>query len=146
MEGQTVDVLGDGAVHPSKTVSSAAITLDRYVTKAHVGLPYTSTLKTLRVDAGSAIGTAQGKLKRISEVTVRLYRSVGLSIGDNELDILPFRSSADEMNEPLPLYTGDKEIEFRGGFDSDGQIIVQQTQPLPQTILGVYATLTTFDQ
>ena len=146
LEGQTVDVLGDGAVHPSKTVSSAAITLDRYVTKAHVGLPYTSTLKTLRVDAGSAIGTAQGKLKRISEVTVRLYRSVGLSIGDNELDILPFRSSADEMNEPLPLYTGDKEIEFRGGFDSDGQIIVQQTQPLPQTILGVYATLTTFDQ
>jgi hypothetical protein len=69
-----------------------------------------------------------------------------LSIGDDSLDVLPFRSSADEMNESLPLYTGDKEIEFRGGFDSDGQIIVKQTQPLPQTILGVFATLTTFDQ
>jgi hypothetical protein len=146
LEGETVDILADGAVHASKTVSSGAVTLDRYVAKAHAGLPYTSTLRTLRVDAGSALGSAQGKLKRISEVTVRLYRSVGLSIGDDSLDVLPFRSSADEMNESLPLYTGDKEIEFRGGFDSDGQIIVKQTQPLPQTILGVFATLTTFDQ
>ena len=146
LEGQTVDILADGAVHPSATVSSGAVSLDRYVIKAHVGLPYTSTLKTLRVDAGARQGTAQGKMKRISDVTIRLYRSVGLSIGDDTLDVLPFRSSADEMNEPLPLFTGDKEIEFKGTFDLDGQIVVKQTQPLPQTILGVFATLTTFEQ
>jgi hypothetical protein len=85
-------------------------------------------------------------MKRISDVTIRLYRSVGLSIGDETLDVLPFRSSADEMNEPLPLFTGDKEIEYKGTFDLDGQIVVKQTQPLPQTILGVFATLTTFEQ
>lgn len=146
LEGQTVDILGDGAVFPSKVVASGAVALPNYVIKAHVGLPYTSTLKTLRVDAGAAMGTAQGKIKRISDVTIRLFRSVGLTVGDDALDVLPFRSSADEMNEPLPLFTGDKEIEYKGTFDLNGQIVVKQTQPLPQTILGVFATLTTFEQ
>tara|TARA_R100000700_G_scaffold40105_1_gene54761 strand:+ start:3592 stop:6054 length:2463 start_codon:yes stop_codon:yes gene_type:complete len=148
LEGQTVSVLGDGAVHPDVTVSSAAVTLNRYVTKAHVGLSYNSTLRTLRVDAGSAAGTSQGKTKRINELTVRLYRSVGLQVGrdaDN-LDVVPFRSSATLMGSAIGLYTGDKDIELNGNYDTDGQITIRQTQPLPMTVLAVYATVSTFDQ
>ena len=148
LEGETINVLADGSVHAPKTVSSGAITLDRYVTKAHVGLSYSSTMTTLRVDAGSAMGTSQGKIKRINELTVRLYRSVGLKVGrdaDN-LDVVPFRSSAAAMDEAIALYTGDKEIELNGNYDTDGQITIRQDQPLPMTVLAVYATLSTFDQ
>ena len=148
LEGQTVSILADGAAHPDKTVSSGAVTLDRYVTKAHAGLSYNSTLKTLRVEGGSQQGTAQGKIKRINEIVVRLLNTVGLQVGKDvsNLDIVPFRSSADNMDEPIALFTGDKEIEFDGEFDSDGQLVVQQDQPLPMTVLAVYATLHTFDQ
>ena len=148
LEGQTVSILGDGATHPNKTVSSGAVTLDRYVTKAHAGLSYNSTLKTLRVEGGSQQGTAQGKIKRINEIVVRLLNTVGLQVGKDvsNLDIVPFRSSADKMDEPIALFTGDKEIEFDGEFDSDGQLVVRQDQPLPMTVLAVYATLHTFDQ
>ena len=148
LEGQTVGILGDGAVHPDKTVSSGAVSLDRYVLKAHVGLNYNSTLTTLRVDAGSAQGTSQGKIKRINELTVRLFRSVGLKVGrdSSNLDIVPFRSSADEMDAPIDLFTGDKEIELNGNYDTDGQVTIRQDQPLPMTVLAVYATLSTFDQ
>jgi len=148
LEGQTVSILADGAAHPDKTVSSGAVTLDRYVTKAHAGLSYNSTLKTLRVEGGSQQGTAQGKIKRINEIVVRLLNTVGLQVGKDvsNLDIVPFRSSADKMDEPIALFTGDKEIEFDGEFDSDGQLVVQQDQPLPMTVLAVYATLSTFDQ
>lgn len=148
LEAATVSVLGDGSVHADKTVASGAITLDRYVTKAHVGLSYNSTLTTLRVDAGSAMGSSQGKLKRINEVTVRLYRSVGLKVGRdaNNLDIVPFRSSADEMNAAIALFTGDKEIELNSNYDTDGQLTIRQDQPLPMTVQAVYATLSTFDQ
>ena len=148
LEGQSVSILGDGAAHPNKTVSSGAVTLDRYVTKAHVGLSYNSTLKTLRVEGGSQQGTAQGKIKRINEIVVRLLNTVGLKVGKDatNLDIVPFRSSADKMDEPIALFTGDKEIEFDGEFDSDGQLVVQQDQPLPMTVLAVYATMSTFDQ
>ena len=148
LEGQTVSILGDGAVPPDKTVSSGAVTLERYVTKAHAGLSYNSTLRTLRVDAGSAMGTSQGKVKRINELTVRLYRSVGLKVGRDasNLDIVPFRSSAASMDAPIALYTGDKEIELNGNYDTDGQLTIRQDQPLPMNILAVYATLSTFDQ
>ena len=148
LEGETVSILGDGAVHPDATVSSAAVTLNRYVTKAHVGLGYNSTLRTLRPDAGSAAGTSQGKTKRINELTVRLYRSVGLQVGrdaDN-LDVVPFRSSATLMDSAIALYTGDKDIELNGNYDTDGQITIRQTQPLPMTVLAVYAIVSTFDQ
>jgi hypothetical protein len=148
LEGETVSILGDGSVHPDKTVASGAVTLERYVTKAHAGLSYNSTLRTLRVDAGSAMGSSQGKIKRINELTVRLQKSVGLKVGrdaDN-LDVVPFRSSASAMDAPIALYTGDKEIELNGNYDSDGQLTIRQDQPLPMTILAVYATLSTFDQ
>ena len=148
LEGETVSILGDGAVHPDATVASGAVTLDRYVTTAHAGLGYASTLQTLRVDAGSAAGTSQGKIKRISELTVRLFRSVGLQVGrdaDN-LDLIPFRSSATAMDAPIALYTGDKEIELDAAYDTAGQLTIRQDQPLPLTVLAVYATLSTFDQ
>jgi len=46
----------------------------------------------------------------------------------------------------LGLFTGDKQIEFRSGFDSDGFIVVQQDQPLPLTVIGIYPRLITYDQ
>lgn len=148
LEGQVVSVLVNGAAHPNKTVSSGSITLDFAGTKAHIGLGYNSTLQTMRIDAGGTEGTSQGKTKRIHDVTLRLFRTVGAEIGDatDNLDIIPFRSSANPMGQALPLFSGDKELEFRGGFDTDGFIVVRQAQPLPMTILGIFPRLITFDQ
>ena len=64
---------------------------------------------------------------------------------ETEIDRIPFRSSAGAASA-TPLFTGDKEIEFRGGFDTDGFIVVQQNQPLPLTIIGIFPRLITYDQ
>ncbi len=148
LEGQSVSILANGATHPNKTVSSGSITLDRAVTKAHIGLGFDSTLQTMRVDAGGTEGTAQGKIKRIHDITLRLFRTVGIQVGstESEIDRIPFRSSADSMDTALSMFTGDKEVEFRGGFDNDGFIVVKQNQPLPTTILAIFPRLQTFDQ
>ena len=148
LEGQTVKIMTDGSTHPDKTVSSAAVTLARPTTYAHVVLGFTSTLKTMRVEKGAQDGTAQGKIKRIHDVTVRFYRSVGAKVGSatTQTDVIPFRSSADEMNQPVPLYTGDKSVEFDGAFDTDGFVVVQQDQVLPMTVLAIYPRLITFDE
>jgi len=148
LEGQSVSILANGATHPDKTVSSGAISLDFAVTKAHIGLNYSSTLQTMRIEAGGTEGTAQGKTKRIHEVVLRLFRTVGVKVGssETELDRIPFRSAAQAMTAAIPLFTGDKEIEFRGGFDTDGFVVVQQDQPLPLTIIGIFPRLITFDQ
>ena len=147
LEGEHVSILANGATHGSKTVSSAAVSLDRSATKAHVGLPYHSTLQTMRLEAGSTDGTAQGKVKRIDEVTVRLFRTVNALVGGDTttLDRISFRSGADAMDVAIPLFTGDKEIEMPSGFDQDAFVVVQQDLPLPMTLLAIFARVTTFD-
>ena len=147
LEGQVVSILADGSTHPNKTVSSGAITLDRLAKNVKIGLAFTSLLQTMRIDAGSQDGTSQGKTKRIYDITVRMYESIGVEVGPNlsDMERIPFRSSANLMDEGIPPFTGDKEIEFRGNYETDGFIFVRQTQPLPFTILSLYPRLVTND-
>jgi len=147
LEGQVVSILADGATHPNETVSSGAITLDRSAKDVKIGLAFTSLLQTMRLDAGSQDGTSQGKTKRIYDITVRMYETIGIEVGPDlsEMERIPFRTSANLMDEGIPPFTGDKEVEFRGNYETDGFIFVRQTQPLPFTILSLYPRLVTND-
>ena len=147
LEGETVSVLADGATHPDVTVSSGEITLARSSEKVKVGLAFTSLLQTMRLDAGSQNGTSQSKTKRIYDITLRLYETLGVEVGPdlNNMERIPFRSSADPMDSSVSVFTGDKEVEFRGNYETDGFIFVRQNQPLPLTILSLYPKLQTND-
>jgi len=148
LEGQTVSILADGAAHANKTVSSGAITLDRSVTKACVGLSYDSILQTMRIEGGAAEGTSQGKTKRISKVVLRLFETVGVKVGPSltNLETIPFRTTSSLLSNPVDtLLSGDKEIEFNDDYNSDGFIFIKQDQPLPCSILAIYPTLVTSD-
>ena len=145
LEGETVQILIDDAVYPTQTVTNGAITISlpsSFGSKTiEVGLGFTSTIKTMKPEAGSQAGTAQGRKKRYNEVSVRLLNSVGVTINGDQL---PFRTSADEMGEPIPAFTGDKRV-TNLGWDREGQITIQQTQPLPLTVLSITGTLVTSD-
>ena len=47
------------------------------------------------------------------------------------------------MDLPVPLFTGDKAVEFDVGHGTEGLIYVKQPQALPMTILGIYPRLET---
>ena len=146
LEGQTVKVIVDGATHPDRVVSSGSISLERSATTAKVGLGFISTLQTMRLDEGFR-GTDQTKTKRIYDVTVRFFETVGAKVGPNEtnLDEIPFRDSSASMTAPVPLFTGDKETEFPSDYGTDGFVLVKQEQALPMTILALYPRLETHD-
>jgi hypothetical protein len=148
LEGESVSILANGASHPDKTVSSGSVSLDFGATSAAIGYGYTSNMQTLRIESGSSDGTSQGKPKRIHGITVRLYETVGVEVGNDagEVDRIYFRDSSMNMDEAVPLFTGDKDIEFPGGFDDDDRIYLQQTQPLPLTVLALYPRMNTFDK
>jgi hypothetical protein len=148
LEGQTVSILADGAAHANKIVSSGAITLDRACTSACVGLAYDSVLQTMRIEGGAAEGTSQGKTKRISKVVLRLFETVGVKVGPSltNLETVPFRTTSSLLSSPVDtLLAGDKEIEFRDDYNSDGFIFIKQDQPLPCSVLAIYPTLVTSD-
>lgn len=142
LEGKTVSILVDGAVYADKVVSNGAVSLDGDDTaeKVHIGLPYTSKVRTVRMESGSQLGTAQGKKKRIYEVVLRLYRTLGIKMGpdDDNLDEVLFRSTDDAMDDSPALFTGDTDpIPFGDDWSTDGQLTIVQEQPLPMTILAI---------
>ena len=139
LEGQSLSVLGNGAVQASQTVSSGSITLATRASIVHMGLPYTSTLVTMNLEAAANDGTAQSRTKRIHEVFVRFYRSLGVKVGSENgyLDIIPFRDSSDLMDSPPALFTGEKKVAFPKGYETEGRVKIVQEQPLPMTLLAI---------
>lgn len=148
LAGQTVSVLADGSVHPTCVVSGAGgITLTRSASTIQIGLGFNSTGKTMRIEAGGADGPAQGKLKRIHRSIFRFFQSVGLNVQSTGGSAYPepFRTSADKMDNPVALYTGDKRWAWDGSYELEGQVSWTQSDPLPSNVLMVVAQLETQD-
>lgn len=146
--GQTVSVLADGSVHPTCVVDNTGkITLQRSASTIQIGLGYSSTGKTMRIEAGGADGQAQGKLKRVHRAIFRFFQSVGLSVQSTNQSAFPepWRTSADRMDNPVALYTGDKRWAWDGSYELEGQVSWTQSDPLPSNVLMVAAQLETQD-
>lgn len=141
LEGKTVSILGDGAVFPDQVVSGGSVSLPdgAEVSKAHIGLPFTTIIQPMRLDVDSIVGITQGQTKRISELNLRFLDTLGCKVGDTIANARPlsFRDTNMEMDESPPLFTGDKQYEFDGDFDYDVPIVVLQDQPLPLTLLAI---------
>ena len=144
LEGEVVDIIGEGSTQTAKTVASGAITLSTATEQAKVGLLYSSDLQTMRLDEGYT-ETTQTKTTRIYDLSVRFQNTVGASVGPNAatLTAIDFRASGSAMNLPIPLFTGDKSVEFDTGYGTEGLVYIQQPQALPMTILGIYPRLET---
>ncbi len=141
LEGESVAILGDGAVHPNKTVSSGAITLSIKAAKVHIGLGRNATIGGLPLADGSATGTGRGKDRHIYISTIVFDETLGAQFGRaGQLDTIYFRKAGDRMDQAPDLFTGSKRVTYPAGWDRIGEYVIQQTQPLPMTVLAVILT------
>jgi hypothetical protein len=148
LEGQTVDILADGASHPQRVVSSGAITLQTPASKVQVGLAIPTKLQTMRLNMGAQDGTTQGKKARINQVAVRLLDTGSLSFGASfdALDEVPFRTALDLMDNPPAIFSGDILLDWPGAYDSNPWMCFQCTQPMPATIVALMPQITVSDK
>lgn len=137
LEGEEVSVLANGNIVSGKTVSGGQITVPAGTTVAHVGLPYTSLLQTMRLDANTPQGTGLGSPKKIHEIVMRVYRSGTFKAGRNEdnLDTMYDREREIVMGAPYPLFTGDIRAGYDDNWGIDGRLMVVQDKPLPLTLV-----------
>lgn len=137
LEGETVTILGDGNVFPMQEVVNGAITLSQACSKIAVGLGYTAQLQTLYLDTGGE-PTVQGRRKSIQAFTARVTETRGISMGPDfdNLDEYKDRDFA-TLGEAIQFYTGDQRMIISGGWTTEGQVCVEQANPLPATILGI---------
>ena len=139
LEGETVKILGDGAIQADKTVASGAITLDTAASVVHMGLGYTHKLKTLKISAGNPAGTPLGKTKRIYGLTFSLLNSHTLEFGPSSSSLTKkdFRVVSSAMDSAAPLFTGEKFVEFPGDWTTDARIFIESDDPVPFTLLAL---------
>jgi hypothetical protein len=149
LEGMTVSVLSDGAPHPDRVVTSGSITLQRPGSIVQIGLSCPARWRSMRIEGGANDGTSQGKTKRAHKVTWRLDNTgggrFGVLVDGKSLDNFQFRKASDPMDQPVPLFTGDKTVDWPNGYDTDAYYGFEIDQPVAATIVAVMPIITVQD-
>jgi hypothetical protein len=148
LEGQTVSVLVNGAPHPNVVVTSGAIALQIAATTAQVGLPCPARYRSMRLEAGSQDGTSQGKTKRIHKCVLRLLHTGSGKYGalnGGAMDSLLLRPSAAAMDQPTPLFTGDKVVPWPDGYSTDAYVGFEIDQPVNAVLVAIMPHIVTND-
>lgn len=137
LEGKIVSILGNGAVMEQKQVVNGSITLEAAVTKAQIGLPYVSDLKTLPTwFQDETLG--QSRNKNINKVWVRLTKSGAFSAGPDENRLTPIKSRTFEPPGSAPvLRTGEFDLVIKADWNPTGQVLIRQADPLPIEIVYI---------
>ena len=138
LEGQAVVALGNGYVERNLTVSNGGITLQNKASRVHIGLPYTSEMQTLRIDNGNVLDTIQGRNKKISRLSIRFEQSLGGWYGPDLDHMREIKYGLPAQYGQTPDWiTGDKDLTMSPSWNKDGQIVIQQRDPLPMTLLAL---------
>lgn len=135
LEGETVAILANGNVDAEKVVTGGAVTLTNPASRVQIGLPYNSDLITLPI--GSI--KAQGRLKKITELKMRVHESRSIEAGYDFDNLTRYQSDRDWDNpqSPLPPKAGTIAITIDEGWEEDDGVYVRQANPLPLTILAM---------
>ena len=139
LEGKTVQILANGAVHPTRVVTNGAVTLEEPASVVHVGLRYTSDLMTLPLAFEQAPAGGQGLQKNVNGVAMRVTQSSLVTAGPTFDDLVeyPPRDVTDPYGSPPALRTGELRFDISPDWNSDGGVCVRQDAPLPLTVLSM---------
>lgn len=137
LEGETVEVLADGAVQLSKTVTGGAIALDRAASKVQVGLPFTPDMETLplmlQID-----GAGQGRMKNINKVWLKVNQSSGIFAGPDADHLVEYpQRTTETYGTPPNLVINEIEIVLTPAWAMSGKVHIRQTGPLPLEVVGI---------
>ena len=143
LEGQTLSVLGDGAIQPDQVVASGNIGSTTALISSNTvvaGLGYTSELVTLPMTMGDGGGSFVIGNKRMIKINMKMLNSLGLEFsmeGQTYEEVIFRNPSEDKYGNMVPLFSGNKEMApIARSFESEG-VSFRCNQPFPFTILYV---------
>lgn len=162
LNSSVVQVLADGGVQTPKTVVDGCITLDTEASRIIVGQGFTAQLQTMRLETSQP--TSQGKRKTVSALHVRVKDTRGLAVGAswdfmNEIkerenepmgDGVQFQTGGGlpltelypgAPSAPDPLWYADRSAVIGSAWSEDGVVCLQQSYPLPATVLAVIPSI-----
>lgn len=136
LNGYTVSILADGSVEPQQVVSGGQLTLSRPFSRIVIGLPYVGQIKTLDIERGDQ--TLIANKKQIISVRLAVQASRGVKAGIDYNNLVELKQRVGETyGDPIALKTGVVSVNVPSSWSDSGEIVVQQDDPLPLTILAV---------
>lgn len=137
LEGEQVSVLNDGSVEGPYTVTDGAVTLLRPGSRVHVGLGYTSMIRTLPI-MSPASTEMRARYKRVTSLQLYVESSRGIFAGPTPDTLEEYLQRSDEaLGDPTRPTTGMIELTIPATWNADGQVYVATSDPLPLEVLGV---------
>lgn len=134
LEGETVQILADGAIHTPLVVSGGQITLTKAASVVQMGLGYTHKLNTLRLLAGAAAGTPLGRIKRVCAAVFDFLNSHTFQWGPDSTHLNPkvdFRQVSDLADTAVPYFSGLFFAESEYDWTRDPRIYLESSDPVP---------------
>lgn len=153
LNGETVGIIGDGANFGTAVVNAGAVSLTSPgASYRSAGLPYQPVFIGMPWEPSrAAAASSQGKMKRPETLYVRFHESIGCRFGrrliddmtqvqSDKLETMQSRNAGDLLNNVPPLFSGQKKLNPQGGYDREGQVMITQSEPLPLTVIGIFAS------
>lgn len=136
LEGETVQILGDGNVLDEKVVVAGSVTASRAITRASVGLKFQSIARSLPMTVNQAI--IEGRRKRVPALALRLLESRGLKCGhllSKLYELVKIRTD-EPLGEATRLFSGIRPLRIQPKWEDGGQLYFVRDDPTPVSILG----------
>jgi len=141
--GKTVAVCADSTVHASIEVEDdGSVQLGQHGVVVHIGLPFTAEMETLDINiVGKSSAYMQSKL--VKRVALYVQDSRGFFAGSDRSALNEYLSRGQEDDYEAPAATtGVAEVQLTSSYNDHGRVVIQQTNPLPLTVLAVVPDVT----
>lgn len=144
LEGVEVDMYGDRKDLGTATVSGGEVELPEGCSVALVGRHVRSRWQSLKLAYGAQKGSALTMPKGIKGLGLLLYKcGPQLTFGPRFSNLWDVKTRDDAVawDEPVPLYSGEKELGFDDSFGPDPRLCFEIDGPAPATIAGLVPRL-----
>lgn len=139
LEGRIVHALLDGSPVIDLTVANGTVKLPYSAHTVNIGLPYTSTLSPMPVEADTQTGSTLGMKRGYGQCVVRMFRSVGGKFGTSPDNLYDFPFTPSRWGEACEPFSGDIQCTAGGGQDTDTAFYIVQDRPLPMRVVAIVA-------
>jgi len=137
LEGKVVQVKADGSVAANATITSGALTLENAAGEVVIGLPYTTTIKTLEQEFDVGMGSMQGQFARWVKPLLKVQSS-GKPLLNGQY--IPARESADYLGRRTPLFSG--YLDYGAlSWEENSILTISMTAPLPLELSLITGTV-----
>jgi hypothetical protein len=108
-----------------------------------LGYSYEAIVRTYPIEIGNQIqNSAQGRIKKVDEIVLKLWKSVGVQYGkslDQMFEVPSEPYATTPIASPYPLTTETTTVYLDKGYDRQFSVYLRHVEPYPCNVLALIA-------